>query len=207
MPVSIHNIIFVLGGPGSGKGTQCTLLSAQRNLKHLSIGDILRTEQQNRSSVWATIIKVNISNGLIGSKEMTVGLLKDAMLKHEEMEPGTRGFLVDGFPRTLDRAKYFEETIEEPLAVVVLQCPEGIMRDRLKVRAEMLGRVDDNDLAIQKRLDTFSNETQEVINHYEKRKLLINVDGSGSKEDVQARFAAAVDMALARTKSNSSQKG
>lgn len=102
MTERIRNIIFVLGGPGSGKGTQCELLCAQRNLKHLSIGDILREEKQNPASVWASIIEVNICNGLIGSKEMTVGLLKEAMLRHEETQPTTQGYLVDGeFIRTV----------------------------------------------------------------------------------------------------------
>lgn len=96
MTKRLHNIIFVLGGPGSGKGTQCELLCAQRNLKHLSIGDILRTEQQKPGSVWASIIEVNIRNGLIGSKEMTAGLLKDAMLQHTETQPATRGYVIDG---------------------------------------------------------------------------------------------------------------
>lgn len=96
MTKRIHNIIFVLGGLGSGKGTQCELLSAQRNLKHLSIGDILRAEQQKSNSNRASIMEVNTRNGLIKSKEMTVSLLRKAILQHTEIYHLPQGFVVDG---------------------------------------------------------------------------------------------------------------
>src|SRR4051812_35167822 len=86
-----------------------------------------------------------------------------------------------GFPRTLDRAEYFEQTIELPLAVLVLDCPEEVMKERLAARAEILGRVDDNESIIKRRLDTFANETKEVIDHYDQSHLLIRIDGLGSK--------------------------
>lgn len=214
MTQRLHNVIFVLGGPGSGKGTQCELLCAQRNLRHLSIGDILRTEQQKPSSAWASIIEVNIRNGLIGSKEMTVGLLKDAMLHHTENQPSTLGFVIDGklfqsvrpqlidhalgFPRTLDRAEYFEQTIEPPLAVLVLDCPEDVMKERLKARADVLGRVDDNESIITMRLDIFAHKTKQVIDYYDQRNILSRVNGLGLKDEVNLRVLAAVDKVLAR---------
>lgn len=78
------------------------------------------------------------------------------------------------------------------------------MRERLKARAESLGRVDDdNDSTIKKRLDTFTNETRDVIDHYDRRHLLVRVDGSGSREDVHILVAAAMDMVFARTKISS----
>jgi adenylate kinase family enzyme len=102
-----------------------------------------------------------------------------------------------GFPRTLDRAEYFEQTIELPLAVLVLDCPEEVMKERLAARAEILGRVDDNESIIKRRLDTFANETKEVIDHYDQSHLLIRIDGLGSKYEVQSRVSAAVDKAFA----------
>lgn len=71
-----------------------------------------------------------------------------------------------GFPRTLDRAVHFEQTIERPLVVLVLDCPEEVMKERLKARAKTLGRMDDNESIIKRRLETFAKETKDVIEYY-----------------------------------------
>ena len=92
-------VIFVLGGPGSGKGTQCGKLVAEFGVIHLSAGDLLRAERNSGSAV-ADEINTHIKNGTIVPVEITVGLIKKAM--QAEMKKGNYLFVIDGFPRNED---------------------------------------------------------------------------------------------------------
>lgn len=92
-------VVFVLGGPGSGKGTQCGKLVAEFGVVHLSAGDLLRAERNSGSSV-AEEINNHIKNGSIVPVEITVGLIKKAM--QAEMKKGNYLFVIDGFPRNKD---------------------------------------------------------------------------------------------------------
>lgn len=76
---SAPKYIFVIGGPGAGKGTQCSLLAKRYGFAHLSLGDILRAETADPDSKWAGIIRHNMREGIVGSMEMTVDLLKNAI--------------------------------------------------------------------------------------------------------------------------------
>ncbi|CAB3983276.1 adenylate kinase isoenzyme 5-like [Paramuricea clavata] len=101
-----QTIIFVLGGPGSGKGTQCARIVEHFGLTHLSAGELLR-EEVTRNSGRAALIAEFIKDGKIVPQEITIELLKDAMLEH----PDSRGFLVDGFPRELEQGHQFEQEV------------------------------------------------------------------------------------------------
>jgi UMP-CMP kinase len=87
-------VISMLGGPGSGKGTQCQMLSQKFDLAHISIGDVLRQEINRPGSQYADILRENIMAGRIGAKEMTVSILRDEMLRI--VAQGTRCFVLDG---------------------------------------------------------------------------------------------------------------
>jgi UMP-CMP kinase len=87
-------IISVLGPPGAGKGTQCGLLSQRYTCAHLSVGDLLRTEAENPSSPWCTILQENLRTGRVGSKEMTGGIMKAAVDRIRE--EGVRTIILDG---------------------------------------------------------------------------------------------------------------
>lgn len=96
----------------------------------------------------------------------------------------------------MDQAEYFEETITVPLAIILLDCPEDAMKDRLHMRASSLGRMDDNEPTIEKRMETFRTTTKVVLDHYEQRHKVIHVDGTGSKEAVHTRILNVVDEVL-----------
>ncbi|KAF9146246.1 hypothetical protein BG015_011647, partial [Linnemannia schmuckeri] len=97
-------VIFVLGGPGAGKGTQCANLVRDFGFVHLSAGDLLREEQQRPGSQYGELIKTYIREGNIVPMEVTIALLENAMLAS-----GQKRFLIDGFPRKMDQALKFEE--------------------------------------------------------------------------------------------------
>jgi UMP-CMP kinase len=88
-------VIFVLGGPGAGKGTQCTILKNKYHVQHLSIGDVLRAELEKPESEYAHIIRQNMSEGRIGPPQITISLLRAALAKDIDGEK-PRIFFVDG---------------------------------------------------------------------------------------------------------------
>lgn len=92
-------VVFVLGGPGSGKGTQCAKLVKDYGFKHLSAGDLLREEQDRPGSEFGEMIKTYIKEGTIVPMEVTIQLLENAM--RSAMDEGKKGFLIDGMFESL----------------------------------------------------------------------------------------------------------
>ncbi|APA16059.1 predicted protein [Sclerotinia sclerotiorum 1980 UF-70] len=212
-------IIFILGPPGIGKGTQCTLLTQtpfpptpsktpSPTIHHLSIGEILRTELSNPHSKWAPIIRTNMASGRTGPPEMTVSMLKSVMdgKMKMKMESGEGGegegeigeivFLIDGFPRSTDRIALFESTISPPTLVISLTSPLHILQSRLLYRAKTSTRIDDGNTIMQKRFEQHVYATEPVIAHYRERGLLVEIDGSGSVEVVQEEMRRVVGRVL-----------
>lgn len=189
-PQSLWKVVFVLGGPGAGKGTNCSKIVDKFGYKHLSAGDLLREERQSGSEL-AEMINHYIKEGLIVPAEVTVGLLKTAMEKS-----GQTKFLVDGFPRDMDNLRCWE-TVMAPFAKVAfllfLDCTEEVMKDRLLERGKTSGRSDDNLESIVKRFRTYEEQTRPIINHFESINLVRKVDSNRDPdivfEDVSMHFA------------------
>eukprot|EP00195_Chlamydomonas_chlamydogama_P001115 CAMPEP_0202920022 /NCGR_PEP_ID=MMETSP1392-20130828/76642_1 /ASSEMBLY_ACC=CAM_ASM_000868 /TAXON_ID=225041 /ORGANISM="Chlamydomonas chlamydogama, Strain SAG 11-48b" /LENGTH=381 /DNA_ID=CAMNT_0049613499 /DNA_START=89 /DNA_END=1230 /DNA_ORIENTATION=- len=154
-------IVFVLGGPGSGKGTQCDRIKARYSgVVHLSAGDLLRAEVASGSSVGQKC-EALMKEGKLVPMHVTIVLLKNAMISS-----GGSFFLVDGFPRALDQAEEFEKSIMPCQTVLFFDCPEEEMEKRLLKRGETSGRSDDNAETIRKRFHTFINQSLPVKDHY-----------------------------------------
>ncbi|GIL43881.1 hypothetical protein Vafri_1468, partial [Volvox africanus] len=158
-------IIFVLGGPGSGKGTQCAQILEDYECVHLSAGDLLRAEVKSGSVVGKKCEEL-MREGKLVPFAVTLNLLKKAMI-----ESGGKFFLIDGFPRALDQAEQFERSIMPCKAVLFFDCPEEEMEKRLLKRGETSGRSDDNADTIRKRFRTFLEQSLPVKDHYEHRTL------------------------------------
>ena len=121
-------VLFVLGGPGAGKGTQCARLVADYGFTHLSAGDLLRAEQDRPGSQFGQLIKDCIKNGDIVPMEVTVALLENAMTETLANNKTDKGrFLIDGFPRKMDQAFKFEEVVCPAKLVLFYDCPEAEM--------------------------------------------------------------------------------
>ncbi|PVH85477.1 uridylate kinase Ura6 [Cadophora sp. DSE1049] len=176
-------IIFVLGGPGAGKGTHCSKFAAKYPICHLSMGDVLREEQEKPGSKWGELIRKNILEGVIGPPEMAVSLLEAAMTEKHEKE-GVLVFLLDGFPRRIEHVELFESTIGPPSTVLFLDCPEEVMQDRILKRAETSGRVDDNTAIIRKRFKTFTETTMPVIEHFRAQGRVVQIDATKNADAV-----------------------
>ncbi|KAI0514811.1 uridylate kinase [Xylaria bambusicola] len=200
-------VLFVLGGPGAGKGTQCERLVASYGFTHLSAGDLLRAEQNRAGSEYGELIKDYIKNGLIVPMEVTIVLLenamRDAMNAAAENKdttitndtsaiatPATKNaplkgkFLIDGFPRKFDQAVKFEEAVCPAKFVLFYDCPEEEMERRLLERGKTSGREDDNAESIRKRFRTFIETSMPVVDYYEKQNRVVRIRANVPPDDV-----------------------
>jgi len=196
-------VIFVLGGPGAGKGTQCARLVEDFGFCHLSAGDLLRFEQHRPGSQYGNLIQTCIREGTIVPMEVTVKLLENAMsaaLKEgrsgEGWSDGRGRFLVDGFPRKMDQAIKFDEEVCLSSLVIFFSTTEEVMLGRLLERGKTSGREDDNVEIIKKRFRTYNIDTMPVIEYYNKLGKVAEVDSSGSVEAVHVLASAAVNKVL-----------
>jgi len=181
-------VVFVLGGPGSGKGTQCSLLSSNiPNWRHLSAGDLLRAERKSGSDL-ANLINDKISNGEIVPANITVNLIKAAMERANEENEAQLKFIIDGFPRSEGNVSVWKEVMSEVTKlefVLFLDCPEDIMTGRLLDRGKTNERTDDNLETIRKRFRTFREGEMPIVKVYENEKgMLKHVRADRSIDDV-----------------------
>ncbi len=177
-------VVFVLGGPGAGKGTQCKLISNHFGHIHLSAGDLLREERQRPGSEFGELIETYIREGNIVPVEVTCSLLKRAM---QEGGWENAKFLVDGFPRNLDNlqgwGRMMGDTVDERFCLV-FECPEEVMEKRLMARGQTSGRSDDNLATIRKRFRVYMESTMPIIEQFRSQGKLRLVRGDRSVDEV-----------------------
>lgn len=178
-------VLFVLGGPGAGKGTQCANLVRDYNFTHLSAGDLLRAEQDRKDSEFGDLIKSYIKDGKIVPMEVTVQLLENAMTEVVEKDKDHKGkFLIDGFPRKMDQALKFEEAVCPSKFVLFYDCPEEEMQKRLLKRGKTSGRSDDNAESIKKRFKTFVETSMPVVDFFQKQNRVIKIVATKTPDEV-----------------------
>jgi len=180
MTTKFH-VVFVLGGPGAGKGTQCQNIVNKFGFIHLSAGDLLRAEM-NSGSQHGTMIADMIKNGQIVPSHVTVGLLEKAM-----KESGKQKFLIDGFPRNEENNSSWQKEMNQKANVefvLYFDCPEDVMQQRLLKRGENSGRTDDNIESIKKRFNTFRDQTIPVIDSYAKQSKVHKMNAAKSPQEV-----------------------
>lgn len=167
------SVIFVLGGPGAGKGTQCANLVRDYGFVHLSAGDLLRAEQAREGSKYGEMIAQYIKDGLIVPQEVTIALLEQAM--NEGVKLGKSKFLIDGFPRKMDQLLTFEKQVALSSFTLFFDCPESVMLERLLERGKTSGRTDDNVESIKKRFKTFVETSMPVVEYFEEKDKVVKV--------------------------------
>ena len=194
-----RDVIFVLGGPGSGKGTQCSRLVADfPGVVHLSAGDLLRAHTKSGTPDGDAVAGM-IAQGQIVPSSVTIALLESAMAQAAAASASSEGekgksesnlttttkhrFLVDGFPRNDEnRAAYEALTGSDPALVLFFDCPEAVMRSRLLGRGQ--GRTDDNDETIKKRFRVFVESSVPVVDYYEAKGKVAKINADRGPDEV-----------------------
>ncbi|XP_062398259.1 adenylate kinase 5, like [Sardina pilchardus] len=188
------HIIFVIGGPGSGKGTQTLKMATHYDFECVSVGEILRTQLLHHATTdrkWELIAQI-IANGELAPQETTIEELKHQFMKKQDV----KGFIVDGFPREIAQAFTFEEQIGSPDLVILLACSNQQLRQRLEKRAAQQGRPDDNTHAIEKRLETFKHNITLIAKYYQERGLVVRIDADRGEDDIFTDISAVVQERL-----------
>ncbi|CAM5135540.1 unnamed protein product [Eretmochelys imbricata] len=186
-------IILVLGGPGSGKGTQSLKIAERYGFEYISVGELLRKKIHNTSSnrKWSLIAKI-ITTGELAPQETTITEIKQRLMQI----PDEEGIVIDGFPRDVAQALSFEDQICTPDLVVFLACSNQRLKERLLKRAEQQGRPDDNLKATQRRLINFKQNAVPLVKYFQEKGLIITFDADRDEEEVFYDISMAVDNKL-----------
>jgi len=184
-------IIWVLGGPGSGKGTQCERLVQKYGFVHLSSGDLLRDEVASGSEKGKELNEM-MQKGMLVPREVVLDLIKQAMIRSLA---NAKGYLIDGYPREIEQGVDFEDKIAPCTLILYFDVSDDVMLQRLLKRAQSSGRVDDNEETIKKRLDTFHKVSEPVMQKYAEK--VATIKAEGTVDEIFAVGAGHVDKALA----------
>lgn len=179
--------LLIVGPPGAGKGTQAKNVSEDLGITWISSGELFRETIRSGSDL-GNVIASYIDNGNLVPDEIT-----DVMVEnHLDAIDPKNGFLLDGYPRTLDQVDALERMLEAhdaPLdAVIELQIPDEEIIGRLLSRAEKEGRKDDTDDVIRHRIAVYHAKTEPLLNVYRERGLLVGVHGLGTIDEVRERL-------------------
>jgi adenylate kinase len=176
--------LILFGPPGSGKGTQSEKLIAQYNLKHLSTGDLLRSEIARKTSLGIEA-KILMDKGNLVPDQVVIGMINDALDNSHDVS----GFLFDGFPRTAVQAEELDRLLAKKDTcidvMIALDVSEHELVHRLMKRGETSGRSDDdNEQVIRARILEYHKKTAAVADHYQKAHKVILVKGEGTVEEI-----------------------
>ncbi len=209
--------LVMLGRQGAGKGTQCVRLSRHYVVPHISTGDMLRSAVREDTD-FGQKAKEYMDAGELLPDDIMIGVVQERL---ERDDTNNRGFVLDGFPRTVTQAKALHQILV-PLnldLVVDLDVPREMVLKRLAGRrmcvdcqtnysvenpprygwvcdncgGEVVQRADDSEASIKRRLDLYEKETEPLIDHYRAQGQLVDIDGIGTADEVTARLVRAID--------------
>ncbi|MBL0146028.1 MAG: adenylate kinase [Chitinophagaceae bacterium] len=185
--------LILFGPPGSGKGTQSEKLIAKYGLKHLSTGDLLRSEIAAQTPLGLEAKSI-MDKGQLVPDEVVIGMISSAL----EANPQAKGFLFDGFPRTSAQAEALDNLLElkeaEINVMLALDVSEEELVKRLLKRGETSGRSDDtNENVIRARITEYHSKTAIVADYYKKFDKVVMVKGEGTVDDIFNALCKEID--------------
>jgi adenylate kinase len=184
--------VLLIGPPGSGKGTQGERLSKRLGLRHIATGDLLRKEVQDGTGLGQRVTGY-LDRGELVPDEVIIDLVLPLVLEAAAHE----GYLLDGFPRSVEQAERVRLRVAElggsPDAAIYLDTSRAVLVQRLHERALIEGRADDTTDVIDNRLKVFEDDTRPLVDYYRSRGLLVVVDGDLDPDSVTAEIISALD--------------
>jgi len=170
--------LVLFGPPGAGKGTQSEKLIDKYGLVHISTGDLFRSHIKNQTPLGQQVSQI-LAEGNLVADSITIAMLEEEIRKN----PQARGFIFDGFPRTVAQAEALDAFLasigERISGVLALEVTEGELTQRIAKRREISGRADDEADKLKKRIAEYFGKTIHVLPYYEAQGKLAKVDGIG----------------------------
>lgn len=184
---------ILFGPPGAGKGTQAAAMVEKYQLCHISTGELLRAEIAAGSSLGLKA-KALIDAGALVPDEVVEGMIENKFRTVKDV----KGFLLDGFPRTIAQAQALDAMLarggEAVTSVVSIMIPDSMIMERIKHRAAIEGRADDaKEETINNRIRTYHSKTEPLVDFYKKAGKYAEIDGTGAIDDVRASIFAIMD--------------
>jgi adenylate kinase len=183
--------LLLIGPPGSGKGTQGELLATRFGLTHIAAGDLLRAEVEAKTEI-GQAVEDYLDRGELVPDEIVIELMTPKLIAASE----DRGYVLDGFPRSVGQALVVREMAEKfdatADAVIYLEAARGELVRRIVARAEVEGRSDDTEEVVHNRLQVFDEATHPLVEYYRGRGLLHVINANQSEEQVTEDIIAAL---------------
>lgn len=183
--------LVLFGPPGAGKGTQSEKLIKKYGFVHISTGDLFRWHTKNDTDLGKRVKEI-MNSGALVPDEITIAMLKEELDKN----PNAKGFLFDGFPRTVAQAEALDRFMSDNGSaihhVIALNVTEEEVRARIAKRRSIEHRVDDEEEKLNKRITEYFTKTVHVLPHYEKQGRLKTVEGIGNIEDIFNNICALI---------------
>jgi adenylate kinase len=184
--------VLLLGPQGAGKGTQAKRIAADYGIPHIASGEILRAEMAVGTDLGRRVKEIYDRGDLV-SDDLMIELVRNRL----EQPDTENGFILDGFPRTTVQAEALDSILSDIgrsfSVVFALQIPDEVAFERLRKRAELEGRADDTDEAIQRRLDNYHRETEPLIEYYRTRGNLVPIHGDRKENEVFSEIQRALE--------------
>ena len=185
--------LILFGPPGSGKGTQAAKLVEKYGFVHISTGDLFRYEIGNNTPLGRKA-KSFMDKGRLVPDEVTIGMLENKI----NMSPDAKGFILDGFPRTLPQSEALDQFLagkdQQVSGLIALEVEEEEIVQRLLKRGETSGRPDDaNEEVIRKRIAVYLEETAIVYDYYKRKDLSVTINGLGTIDEIFERLSSKID--------------
>ena len=185
--------IVLFGKPGAGKGTQAAFLKEQYHLIHISTGDLYRYNLDNNTELGKRA-KAYMDRGDLVPDELTITMLQEEVEKHKNV----KGFLFDGFPRTIAQAEALDVFLAKKnwhvTATIALEADDELLVQRLLERGKVSGRPDDQDeTKIRNRYEEYNQKTAPLIVYYKKQAKYYAVNGVGAITDITERLRQVID--------------
>ena len=181
--------LLLIGAPGAGKGTQAVKLAEHFGVAHISSGDLLRQHVKDHTAFGAKV-KEYVSAGDLVPDQLVLDMLRKPIVEAS----ANGGYVLDGFPRTVDQAEIAYETARELGVAVQVAAYLDVPREELVRRLLARGRgADDTQAVIEHRLEVYDAKTQPMIAYYAEREILVTVDGSQPPDDVTAALVDQIE--------------
>jgi adenylate kinase len=183
-------VIILLGPPACGKGTQAKLLTKNLQIPHISTGDLLRENIKENTSLGKKA-EGYMENGQLVPDSLILDMLFERIARPD----AKKGYLLDGFPRTLLQAKAYEKQVADSVNLVVinLDVPDSVLLQRVEERRQTEGRSDDTQQIALERLKVYRSQTAPLIDYYEAQKVLYRIDGQESVESINKKIMALIN--------------